>query len=457
MPSSGSEDWTDRFVRDLSRHEREREILPNDDDSVLGQLAAGRGLLRPEDLEACLREVQESRARGQNISLGEILVQRRVLTTATLIELLRDPRRGAGEVPDIPRYELQDRLGEGTTAVVYRAWDRTLKRPVALKVLRESAALSDIARERFRREAQAAGGLSHPNVVLVHDVGEAAGRLYIVLELVEGRPLFDSMRKGVPRESLLRTLVQAARGVAAAHAKGIIHRDLKPANILVAPSGEAKVGDFGLAHLAESTLELTRAGSTLGTPLYMAPEQVEGNVLKITPRTDVYALGAVLYEVLTGQPPHVGQSPAEIYEKVLRQEPVPPRRVAVSVPRDLETVTMKALDKDPDRRYPTAAEFAEDLQHALDGEPIGARPEGQASAAPDRRRHSRGPRHRDGDLPEGQARGRDLGIRAGRGCPRRSGRAFLRAGRIPIVPGRKPRDRSGSGPRRPAAAGRRDS
>ena len=382
MSSSGSKPWTDRLVRDLLQQER-------DEDRLLGQLAVGRGLLSPEDLEACFREVHESCANGKKIPLGEILVQRRVLTTETLIELLRDPRRGAEDVPNIPRYELRGRLGEGTSAVVYRAWDRELQRPVALKVLRDSAALSDVARERFRREARAAGGLSHPNVVHVHDVGEVEGRLYIVLELVEGRPLSFSMREGAPRETLLRALVQSARGVAAAHAKGIVHRDLKPANILLAPSGEPKVGDFGLAHLAGSTLELTRTGSTLGTPLYMAPEQVQGSVHKISPRTDVYALGAILYEVLTGRPPHAGETVAETYDKVLHQQPVPPRRTVASVSRDLETVTLKALDKDSDRRYPTAAEFAEDLQHAMDGEPIIARPEGQARRLWRRAIHSR--------------------------------------------------------------------
>jgi tRNA A-37 threonylcarbamoyl transferase component Bud32 len=397
MPSSESEGWTDRFVRDLSQHEQSRSAGQSsrgatpgrDDDALLGQLAVERGLLRAQDLGDCLREIEASRAAGKLIALGELLVQRRILTTESLIGLLRDQRRPNQEAPDLPRYEIRGRLGEGTSAVVYGAWDRDVKRPVALKVLRESAAMSEIARQRFRREAQAAGALNHPNVVQVYDVGEVGGRLYIVFELIEGRSFVESMRSGAPRESLLGALLQAGRGVAAAHQKGIVHRDLKPANILIGASGEAKVGDFGLAHLETSTLELTRAGSTLGTPLYMAPEQVEGRVGDITPRTDVYALGAMLYEILTGRTPHTSETLAEIYEKILREDPVPPRRAGAAVSEDLQTVAMRALEKEPARRYPTAAEFAEDLRRATQGEPVLARRVGILEQTARRLRRSR--------------------------------------------------------------------
>jgi hypothetical protein len=289
-----------------------------------------------------------------------------------LRDLVASPEPAA---PRLPRYEVRDRLGEGASAVVYRAWDRELGRPVALKVLRDLAGFGQVARERFHREAQAAAGLSHPNVVTVHDAGEHEGRLYIVLELVEGRPL-DDFLKGLPFDErrVVEILERTSRGVAAAHQNGIVHRDLKPQNLLVTAGGEPKVGDFGLAHLVDSGADLTRTGTQLGTPLYMAPEQVEGRAREITPRTDVYALGAVLYEALTGAPPHGGATVHEIYGRIVRDDPVPPRTLNGRVSRDIQTVILKALEKDPARRYPDAGALADDLGRILRGEPIEARP-----------------------------------------------------------------------------------
>lgn len=283
----------------------------------------------------------------------------------------------AEPVPELPRYEILAPLGEGATALVYRAFDSELKRTVALKVLRPRALLSDIARQRFRREAETAAGLSHPNLVAVYDVGEAEGRPYLVMELVEGRPLNVILAAGeVSEQECARLVEEAARGVAVAHAHGIIHRDLKPGNILVTPDGQPKVGDFGLAHLMDSSVELTRTGSTLGTPLYMAPEQVEGHSKELTPKTDVYALGAVLYEGLVGRPPHPGESLLEVYQAVVHREPAAPRSIKPSLAPDLETIVLKAMEKDPARRYATALEFAEDLRRYRSGEPILARPAG---------------------------------------------------------------------------------
>jgi serine/threonine-protein kinase len=306
----------------------------------------------------------------------------RVLRDLSLHEQVRtDPsapdRPTHAGLPSFARFEILDRIGEGATAVVYRARDKTLGRPVALKVLREGAASSDLARERFRREARAAAGLAHPNLVTVFDAGEEDGRPYLVLELIEGRSL-DVLLKdpAVPRSSRAPLLEGAARGVAAAHAKGIIHRDLKPANILVTWAGEPKVGDFGLAHLLETRSELTRTGTAVGTPLYMAPEQVEGRSGEISPRTDVYALGAMLYEILTGHPPHEGRTLAELYGKILREEPPAPRSTSSGVAVDAQTIALKALEKEPVRRYPDAQAFADDLGRHLRGEPILARPVG---------------------------------------------------------------------------------
>jgi serine/threonine-protein kinase len=277
------------------------------------------------------------------------------------------------------RYELRERLGEGATSVVFRAYDRELQRLVALKVSKDVIGMAPVARERFRREARTAAGLAHPNIVTVHDAGESDGRLYLVMEVVDGRSFGEILReRRLDERALLAILEKASRGVAVAHAAGIVHRDLKPANILIPTSGEPKVGDFGLAHLADSTMELTRSGTPLGTPVYMAPEQVEGRISDITPRTDVYALGAILYEILTGTQPHAGDSLPSIYNKILHADPATPRTLKPQLSRELETIVLKALEKDPARRYPSAAEFADDLRRYREGEPIEARPPGAA-------------------------------------------------------------------------------
>jgi tRNA A-37 threonylcarbamoyl transferase component Bud32 len=318
---------------------------------------------------------------GSGSSDSDDLVPR-VLRDLSEHERTRSTAPGAGaalpsEPPTLSRFEIQGVLGQGATAIVYRARDRTLNRTVALKLLRDGAGLNDVVRERFRREAQAAAGLAHSNVVTVFDAAEEEGRPFLVMELVEGRPL-DALLKdpAVPKADLLPLLAKAARGVGAAHQRGIVHRDLKPANILVTASGEPKVGDFGLAHILETRTELTRTGTALGTPLYMAPEQVEARSGEISPRTDVYALGAILYEMLAGQPPHVAQSLADLYARIVRQDPVPPRAIRADVAPDAQTIALKALEKEPARRYADAREFADDLERHLRGEPIEARPLG---------------------------------------------------------------------------------
>ncbi|HYE99634.1 MAG TPA: protein kinase [Planctomycetota bacterium] len=271
------------------------------------------------------------------------------------------PPAPAGPVPQFARYRIRGTLGEGATSVVYRAWDVELLREVALKVLRPGA-----APDRFRREARTAAALAHPNIVTIHDAGEENGLLYLVTEVVEGPRLAD--RPAAERLSLLE---EAARGVGAAHRQGIVHRDLKPANILVTAEGRAKVVDFGLAYVAGA--ERTRTGLTLGTPLYMAPEQVGGRG-DVTPRTDVHALGAILYEILTGRPPFQSRSIPALYAKILHDDPVPPRRLKPAVPPGLEKICLVALEKDPARRYPDADAFADDLARHRAGEPVRARP-----------------------------------------------------------------------------------
>jgi formylglycine-generating enzyme required for sulfatase activity len=284
--------------------------------------------------------------------------------------------------PTFERYELRERLGEGAAAVVWRATDKELGREVAIKILKDSLGANADVRERFRHEAQVAAKLSHPGLVTLYDAGEVDGRLYIVMELVIGRPLsalFAERRLEPP--ALVALLEKAALGIGAAHALGIVHRDLKPDNVLVTAAGEPKVGDFGLAHVVGAKLGMTRAGAVMGTPLYMAPEQVAAKAEAISPRTDVYALGAMLYEILTGRPPFTGQSLTAIYLKITGEEPARPRTLNRGAERDLETVALKCLEKDPARRYADATELAEELRRWREGEPIRARPPGPVSRA----------------------------------------------------------------------------
>jgi serine/threonine-protein kinase len=345
------------------------------DDLILGRLALEAGKITPDQLREALLDQEKAAGRGERLSLENYFLARNWLTADSLTALKAPPPKPPDQIQSPSRYELQNLVGQGATAMVYRAWDRELKRPVAVKILRETAAMSETARARFRREAQVAAGLSHPNIVAVHDAGERGGQLYLVMELVEGRPFSDILQDAaVDLTKRLAILEQVARGVAAAHAHGIVHRDLKPANVLITADWTAKVGDFGLAHLIASTTELTKTGSTLGTPLYMSPEQVEGRTGEITPRTDVYALGAILYELLTGRPPHYGATTNEIYAKIVRDDPISPRRLRPHIPRNLETIAMRAIEKSPSARYATAEELAEDLRRHREGEPVLARP-----------------------------------------------------------------------------------
>jgi len=291
------------------------------------------------------------------------------------LEGMRDHDRSRRQAAH--RYEKLQEIGHGGFATVYKTLDHELNRTVALKQLRHDRALRSEALLRFRREAEVASRLSHPALVPVYDAGEIDGAPFIVMELVEGEPLDAVLkRRHLGLRVLVELLEKAARGVAHAHQHGIVHRDLKPQNILVTPAGEPKVADFGLAHLLESDEVLTRTGTAVGTPSYMSPEQVEGRVKEISTRTDVYALGAILYEILTGRTPHLGQTPKELYDKIVSDDPVLPRVISPILPRDLETICLKALEKKPTRRYETAQEFANELRRFLLDENILARPPG---------------------------------------------------------------------------------
>ncbi len=273
------------------------------------------------------------------------------------------------------KYLLRGELGKGGMGVVYRAWDPSLAREVALKVLRGGEMASDEEVMRFEREARAAARLRHPNIVSVHEVGVESSRHYFTMDLVEGRSLREVLdRDLLPLEDALKLIVQVARAVHHAHENGIIHRDLKPANILVEGKERALVGDFGLAREVSAEDGATVTGAVLGTPAYMSPEQARGEGAALDGRSDVFSLGAILYQVLTRRPPFQGDGVIAVLQQVMNEDPVSPRRLNPLVPRDLDVLCIKALERDRERRYQTAAELADDVERYLRREPIRARP-----------------------------------------------------------------------------------
>lgn len=352
-----------------------------------------------ERIQALLEEILETDARPEQVSGGdqelERVLQERLhqarevqaqieamfptqsgggnLTPSMLLDRLRND----DQLPDIPGYELQSVVGTGGMGVVYRARHHKLNRLVAIKMVLLGAYAGRDALECLLREAQNVAALHHPNIVQVYDVGEHDGFPYYAMELLEGGDLAQTLQ-GKPRAAreaaeLTRILAGA---VHAAHLNGIVHRDLKPGNILLTSDEIPKIGDFSLARRFESDTPIMTSTRLCGTPSYMAPEQAAGDSSSLQPTVDIYSLGAVLYELLTGRPPFSAESSDETRRQVMTEEPVPPSRLNSRVPRDLQTICLKCLQKDPARRYQSAAKLADDLQRFTRGEPILARPIG---------------------------------------------------------------------------------
>jgi serine/threonine protein kinase len=288
------------------------------------------------------------------------------------------PADRPGDLGCLGTYAIEAELGRGGMGIVLRAFDPALQRRVAVKVLRPDRA-DDQAKARFVQEARAAAQLNHDHVVRIHAVvNPPEGVPYFIMEYVAGPTLTELVRsKGsLPPGEAVGLIVQIADGLVAAHAAGLIHRDVKPSNILIDPdTGRAKITDFGLARLGTTVSKLTQEGVLAGTPAYMSPEQVQASE-HLDGRTDVYSLGMTLYEALTGKNPFHGAAHV-VLQQVLAEEPRPPRQLDDRIPRDVETICLKALAKEPNRRYQTAAEFAEDLRRWQRGEPVRARPTGR--------------------------------------------------------------------------------
>jgi len=271
-------------------------------------------------------------------------------------------------------YKILGELGRGGMGIVYKALHLRLNRLVALKMIRGGVHADDIQIVRFKIEAEAVAALRHPNILQIYEIGESNGLPFVALELLEGGSLSDRLKgTALPPRKAAEWMVPLALAMDAAHQAGIVHRDLKSANILFTSDGIPKITDFGLAKRLEMDEGQTHTGQVMGTPSYMAPEQARGDTKRVGPAADIYALGAMLYEMLTGRPPFKGASAMETVKQVIDVEPVAPSRVQFRVPRDLETICLKCLQKEPRKRYATAKELADDLTRYLSGEPIRAR------------------------------------------------------------------------------------
>jgi len=280
----------------------------------------------------------------------------------------------------LDRYEVGRLLGAGGMAEVFEGRDRLLARRVAIKVLQAQFARDPSFLIRFKREAQAAASLSHPNIVGVYDTGTEDGTHFIVMEYVEGRTLKDVIRAEGPLypERAAEVCADVCGALIAAHARGLIHRDIKPGNVMLTPEGKVKVMDFGIAR-ATTSETITQTAAVVGTAQYISPEQAQGQTVDY--RSDLYSVGCCLYEMLTGTVPFTGATPVAIAYRHVREDPTPPRMLNPDVPAPLEAITLKAMAKLPDNRYQTAAEMHDDLERFRNGQPVHATPLMDSAAA----------------------------------------------------------------------------
>src|SRR5262245_47497919 len=346
----------------------------------------------PELLDELRRRIRALQALSPALAVAD------PLASTLLPRQGESPRASRTATAGVPGYEILSELGRGGMGVVYLARQTKLNRLVALKMILAGAHAGPRERERFRIEAQAAAQLQHPNIVQIHEIGENEGHPYLALEYVSGGSLAALLTGNPwPPRDAARLIEPLARAIHHAHERGIIHRDLKPANVLLATTSvqeqprtallaenrlqhAVKITDFGLAKQLDEAerrtegLGPTRSGAVMGTPSYIAPEQASGKIGMVGPPADVYSLGAILYEMVTGRPPFRGETPLDTVLQVMADDPISPRQLQPKLPRDLETICLKCLNKETWRRYETASGLADDLQRFLKDEPIQARP-----------------------------------------------------------------------------------
>jgi serine/threonine protein kinase len=307
------------------------------------------------------------RTRFPNLTLASLLADRTAAPQGA-------SQGAAADQPAVPGYEILGELGRGAMGVVYKARQLHLNRVVALKMILAGVHAGEVELGRLHAEAKAIARLQHPHIVQIYAFGEHEGLPYICLEFMGGGSLQSSLQSGPqPAKAAAKLVESLARAMHYAHGQGVIHRDLKPANVLLATDGTVKIGDFGLAKRLGET-GLTASGAILGTPNYMAPEQAGGRSKEVGPSADVYALGAILYECLTGRPPFRAATAMAVIQQVLTEEPVPPRLLCADLPAELEMVCLKCLAKEPAERYASAEALAEDLRRFVSGELLSVKP-----------------------------------------------------------------------------------
>ena len=342
-----------------------------------------RGRLSPDEANA-LAELSDrcSKCESRFAALEKEIQSSRIADIATTQTCLSDESSESETLPIVAPgsrlgpYELFDEIGQGGMGVVYRARHELTKRLVAIKVIRS---LNPTQQQMLRFESEAkAAQLEHRNIVRTYDVGRHNGQPYFAMQLIDGNTLSKRLINNTMNvQAAAEMVLSLTRAVIHAHSHGILHRDLKPSNVLIDKAGNPYLSDFGLAKAVGCDTELTQTGQAIGTPAYMPPEQAEGRIADIDERSDVYSIGAILYACFTGRPPHQGSSAIDTMQKVRDDEVVAPRHLNQDCKRDLETICLKCLEKDPDRRYQSAGALATDLELYLQGKPIIARPIGR--------------------------------------------------------------------------------
>ncbi len=410
-------------------------LVSGQSDAIFAKFVLKARMVTDEDLNACVGYQSRLRSEGKHISLGQALIKKRLLKASQFLQIRKrletqtflcgscqapfswrdvegrsDARCSScnnllsaggfdGSAKEVtsegrPRvtlpakkekskgarfgqYEILELIGQGGMGLVYKARQLDLNRIVAIKMLKEGEGASPEQVERFKREAQSAAKLQHPNIIGIHEVGVESGYHYFTMDYVEGDTLQDCFNRGevFQEDKLLRLSDPIARALHYAHTKGVVHRDVKPANIILDSEGNPKITDFGLAKI-ETDSNLTKSGVAIGTPLYMSPEQARGDLKAIDNRSDLFSLGIIMYQMSTGRLPFIGDSHIEIYNQIIYEESTPPRRLNTKLSRDAEIIILKALEKLPRNRYQNCGELAEDIARIRVGEAIRAKPLG---------------------------------------------------------------------------------
>ena len=375
-------DRDDKIIYTFNGKERSRSLfLVRGDLLSFGHLALKYGYLSIEQLQEALREQKRRASTGRKQKLGEILVELGYLSRAQVVEIFRR-QASSGARPQLENYRILEQIGKGAMGAVYKALQLSLNRTVALKILPPSLATDKKYIARFLQEAKVVAQLNHENIIYVIDVGESQGVYYYAMEYVEGKTVKRMVEENGPldKTQVVDIAIQAARALECACSHGIVHRDIKPANIMVTPEGVVKLCDFGLARQLDMDVRGVTA-TIAGTPYYISPEQIRNDPLDT--RTDIYALGGTMYFMATGSVPFTGRSPAIVMTKHLYEKPVPPHLKNSAIPRQLEMIILRCLQKRPEDRFQSPTDLLNALIHLRRGK----KPSGRVR--PRRRRHIR--------------------------------------------------------------------